>query len=149
MDIADITQRLRIEFYLEGAVCIEINSIEVLSRNVIDLVDQLWMYLVEGIANLKCDKNFETGYPDQDISISFQRLKNDNVEVSCKIAKDNVKTATVMKDDFCELILRDAQMFFTQMNTLTESNEYIDELKMIDDIKNSNAVEIERKYVYR
>ena len=61
-------------FYIEGALCISIYGQPFLTLAHADLVDQLWLYIVDGLHKLREGEAFETYFPDQPTLLLFRPL---------------------------------------------------------------------------
>ena len=61
-------------FYVEGALCITVDGQEFLTLAHADLVDQLWLYVVDGLRKLRAGDVFETYFPDQPTRLTFRPL---------------------------------------------------------------------------
>ncbi|GGX68653.1 hypothetical protein [Streptomyces hiroshimensis] len=59
--------------YIEGALVVTVDGVEILSREHWDYVDQLWSYVVSMLEGLKESDSVATGFPDQPIEFKFSR----------------------------------------------------------------------------
>lgn len=58
--------------YVEGAIELTILHKPMLTRDMIDYVDQLWAYLIRGLGEVLVGNEFSTYYPDMPIQIIFR-----------------------------------------------------------------------------
>lgn len=70
-DIHDFTEDIEDYNYIEGALELTINGINLLDKSMWDYIDQLWSYIADGVICISNDEAFEIYYPDQPIKISF------------------------------------------------------------------------------
>src|ERR1043165_8727823 len=58
--------------YIEGAIELTISDKPMLTRDMVDYVDQLWAYLIRGLGEVLVGNEFSTYYPDMPIQIIFR-----------------------------------------------------------------------------
>ncbi len=58
--------------YIKGVIELTIGGVEILTRRVWDLVDQLWAYMVNGVAEVAAGRSFLTRFPDQPLELRFE-----------------------------------------------------------------------------
>lgn len=69
--------------YIEGAIELIVDHKPILRREMIDYIDQLWAYLVDGLGEVVAGRECSTGYPDMPIDIVLRpQGKLVNVAVS-------------------------------------------------------------------
>src|SRR5579872_1274763 len=74
--------------YIEGAIDLTIDHKPILRRELVDYVDQLWAYLVDGLGEVVAGREFSTGYPDMPIDIVLlPQGSNVNISVRSKSHK--------------------------------------------------------------
>ncbi|WP_157738863.1 hypothetical protein [Labrenzia sp. VG12] len=66
--------------YIDGAISLIIDGVELLGTELWDLVDQLWCYIANGLVEAAGGRTFSTYFPDQPLQISFTPL-GDNVKI--------------------------------------------------------------------
>lgn len=57
--------------YVEGAIEISVDGVEVVGKREWDYVDQLWAYIVDMMDSLRSSEVASTYYPDQPIKLEF------------------------------------------------------------------------------
>lgn len=55
--------------YIEGALELTIGHKPMLTRELVDYIDQLWAYLIRGIRGIVAGNEFSTYYPDMPLEI--------------------------------------------------------------------------------
>lgn len=89
------------ENYVEGAIRCEIAGQTILGQEHWDLVDQLWVYIVEGLVKLSRDEVYESSFPDQPLRLRLEPVSGYCVKVSIgetTYSVDRETFVTVMKE---------------------------------------------------
>jgi len=60
------------EDYVEGALELSIDRHPLLTRDMVDYIDQLWSYLIDGIEEIAAGREWSTYYPDTAIKITLR-----------------------------------------------------------------------------
>src|SRR5882762_6519438 len=55
--------------YIEGAIELSIGHKTILTREMVDYVDQLWAYLIRGLGEVVAGREFSTFYPDMPLEV--------------------------------------------------------------------------------
>lgn len=106
------------EYYIEGWIDLSIGVSKILGRAHWDLVDQLWVYLVDGTTQLtEGQHEWETFFPDQPLRLALQLNGANKLAV---IVGD--KQFLVKASDFREAISHGGVCFFRQMKRLLPSS---------------------------
>ncbi|WP_423393809.1 hypothetical protein [Burkholderia sp. LMG 21824] len=98
--------------YIEGAIEISINGVEIFNKEMWDCVDQLWAYLAEGIVCVARGEGFKTYFQDQPIEVSFD-IQGSKVIVAVTV-HETVKVV-VDRSEFVSEMKRLAVEFFEGM----------------------------------
>ncbi|MCG8669074.1 MAG: hypothetical protein MI867_06640 [Pseudomonadales bacterium] len=69
--------------YIEGAIELSINGQLIMDKTMWDYVDQLWGYILIGLAKVSLGKSFDSYFPDQALKFEFTVLNKKMVKVSC------------------------------------------------------------------
>jgi hypothetical protein len=111
--VEDFTGPILDEDYIEGAIELFVDQKPILSREQVDLVDQLWAYLVEGLEQLAVGREFSTYFPDMPVEIVLQPLGH---RVTIKV-NNRVSTAeaTVTLAELRAAMVPAATLFFQRM----------------------------------
>ncbi|MEM8641179.1 MAG: hypothetical protein AAGG51_20540 [Cyanobacteria bacterium P01_G01_bin.54] len=67
----DFDAELEDDFYIEGYIDITYGEQKILTAQDWDLVDQLWCYLIDGLAEVVRGNSFSTYFPDQPLEIAL------------------------------------------------------------------------------
>jgi hypothetical protein len=99
--------------YVEGAIDCRINNRELFTIEHWDLVDQLWVYILEGLSKVKRGEEYDSFFPDQPLRLRFKPISAYAVEVTIgtncqKFDIDSLVTA----------LAEGATEFFTSMKKL-------------------------------
>jgi hypothetical protein len=112
------------EDYIEGAIELSINGRSLLTREDWDCVDQLWAYLVDGLASIQIGKPFKTYFPDQPIEVSFTpEVRSERVKVQVTINKNRVDASAGLSVFIMEMA-REARRFFERMQGIASKPMY-------------------------
>jgi hypothetical protein len=107
--------------YVEGAIDMTVNGVQVLDQELWDYVDELWAYISDMVLKLATEDEASTYFPDQPIRLSFKRLSAGLVLVS--LAYDDVKrTVSVEERELVATLQRSGTEFFTRMKELLPEN---------------------------
>lgn len=121
--------------YIEGAITIFCDGVNILDFRYWDLVDQLWSYLIEGLNEiLNGNKNVKFYFPDQPIEFKMQEISGELLLLTIK-----EKKFVVNRQEFVVAALKEAKKFYKILGKC--SNEYVveqskDELRKIGEIVN-------------
>lgn len=106
--------------YIEGAVELSIDGVEILGRSEWDYVDQLWAYIANMIHALRAQDEASTYFPDQPILLTFER-KGNKILVSSKSGKIT-RRASADESELFAAIGTAGREFFEKMSDLARSN---------------------------
>jgi len=113
VSIDEFTGPIEDENYIEGTVELLVGHKPILSREQVDLVDQLWAYLVDGLEEIISGREFSTCYPDMPVEIVLRPKGN---QVLMKVDnKSTVSEAWVNVDDLRRAIVDAAALFFERL----------------------------------
>ena len=111
---------LRDEDYIDGTIEMIVDHKPVLSRQQVDLVDQLWAYLIDGLAELIEGRAFTTYYPDMPVKVTMTpKGRMVHVHVDYKLG---VREATVPLDELRSAMIAAARTYFEHMKPYTPSD---------------------------
>ncbi|MFF4735064.1 hypothetical protein ACFY2W_04060 [Streptomyces sp. NPDC001262] len=109
--------------YIEGAIRLVIDGMEILGVEEWDYVDQFWCYIAHMVAQLASESYAETYLPDQPIKLSFRRV-NSNILVVLKDDEETKKASTPAVE-FLAAVRSAGLSFFDKMSQLSP-NSYED-----------------------
>jgi len=120
--------------YIQGAIELKINDVEIINKSMFDYIDQLWAYIVDGLVDVSQRKDFYTYFPDQPIKFSINYLYGDMIKVS--LICDNEVNATIDKNIFIKCISSHIKNFMTKMKYIAPNNIdiYEDMINKLDSI---------------
>ncbi|WP_330344046.1 hypothetical protein OHA09_07320 [Streptomyces longwoodensis] len=108
--------------YIEGAIRLSVDGLEIIGTEEWDYVDQLWCYIAEMVTKVQSSGYAETYFPDQPIKLSFQ-VTGSRVLVTAKIGEE-VKRANASSADLLEAVKAAGMSFFRKMSELAPDNSY-------------------------
>lgn len=116
-EIHDFTEDIEDYNYIEGALELTINGINLLDKSMWDYIDQLWSYIADGVICISNDEAFEIYYPDQPIKISFIPEKG---YVFVSVVCHSEKSIRVDKKEFICVMSKSAIDFFDYLSKKNE-----------------------------
>lgn len=107
--------------YVEGAVELAIDGVQILDVTMWDYVDQLWSYISDMVLKLRDRDEASTYFPDQPIRFSFRRQGKDRVLVVLEI-NDKTRKASVEEGELLAALRAHGSAFFGKMTELLPEN---------------------------
>jgi hypothetical protein len=107
--------------YVEGAVELTVEGVELFGLPEWDLVDQLWAYLCNLLAEFQTKDSVRTGFPDSAIDLSLRRLPAGRVLVTCEMLAETRRVA-VAEEEFVRVLSADARSVLARMSRLLPEN---------------------------
>lgn len=112
--------------YIDGAIELNINGVDVLTKEMYDYVDQLWSYIAQGLVEIEKTGTWETLFPDQPTELSFHAdEKRRRVRIEATPSKGRV-VASADYDEFMLEMSKAGQLFFSRMMELVPENKEVD-----------------------
>lgn len=108
--------------YIEGAIRLSVDGLEIIGTEEWDYVDQLWCYIAAMVGKTRTSGYAETYFPDQPIRLSF-RSAGSRILVTANIGEET-KTADASLVDFVEAVKVAGMIFFRKMSELVPDNSY-------------------------
>lgn len=117
--------------YIEGAMLLTINHVEMINLSLWDYIDQLWIYILNGLIELNsgCDVVFY--FPDQPVKVTMSIINN---HVLFKVADAGVM---VEKKDFIFFLATECLDFLKQTMSKNGAPDYGVEIKLASDLVRS------------
>lgn len=112
-EIGDFSGHIKDVDYVEGALHISVNGIDLLTTDEWDYIDQLWAYMVDGMLEVNKGNSFEFYFPDQPIQVSFLLQGREKVLVTVFV--NEKKSALISLVEFNQCFKKSAQDFFRKM----------------------------------
>jgi len=106
--------------YIEGAMELAVDGVEIIGKSQWDYVDQLWSYVVSMVEKLKVDGRADTYFPDQPILLTLQRERG-RVLVSANV-REGLRRASTDEDELFDALRDAATVFFGKLSELVPSN---------------------------
>lgn len=120
--------------YIEGAIELTINGVELINVDMWDYIDQLWAYIVNGLLEVSNGNDFKTYFPDQPIEMSFECLYGDIIKLTLMCNEET--SVVVSKKSLINAIKEHLYQFFNVLSIKAPINadmynELIDDLNSI------------------
>lgn len=108
--------------YIEGAIDLTVNGVQILDTFVWDYVDQLWAYISDMIIALRERGEASTYFPDQPIRLSFRKQGLNQVLVTLELDSNTRRTASINESEFINALRAGGLAFFQRMSELVPEN---------------------------
>ncbi|MES4901018.1 MULTISPECIES: hypothetical protein [unclassified Streptomyces] len=108
--------------YIEGAIRLSVDGLELIGLGEWDYVDQLWCYIAEMVPRFCSTGHAETYFPDQPIGLSFQKTGS-RVLVTVKSGGE-VRKASASSADLLNSLKAAGLSFFEKMSELAPGHSY-------------------------
>jgi hypothetical protein len=108
--------------YIEGAIELTIDRVEIMGVAEWDYVDQLWSYIATMVDTLRTEDRASTYFPDQPILLTFERSGR-RVLVSRRNG-DTARRAGADESEFIAAVRDAGRDFFERMAVLVPSNSH-------------------------
>lgn len=130
IDIFEFEGVIKDKNYIEGAIELTINNIELINLEMWDYIDQLWGYFSEGLECISNNNEFKTNFPDQSIQVNFKPIGK-NVLFSVHCHSEN--KVIINKDEFIHVMSKHALYFFEKLSSLRgiDTNHYKNEIEQL------------------
>jgi hypothetical protein len=121
--VEQLTCRIPDENYIEGAIELSVGQKPILTREMIDYVDQLWAYLIRGLGEVVAGREFSTFYPDMPLEVVL-RPQDGRVTILVDPQGRGAEASAAI-DDLRVAMATAGTLFFERMRLLAPSNEAI------------------------
>jgi len=110
------------EYYIEGAIELSVDNRPILTRAMVDYVDQLWAYLTTGLDDVVAGREFSTYYPDMPLQIVLQPLGN-RVKIMTRSRSGKYDAdASAALDDLVQALTSGGKLFFESLRPFAPSH---------------------------
>lgn len=125
------------DFYIEGALCIQIGKEKILSFREWDLVDQLWSYFLRAFSEIILRKvnHSEFYFPDQPLQVEITKMNKNDI-----LLKVGNVSNTISILQFLPVFLNEAEFFFRKLSEIVGLSKYKEEFAMIEQLKSSSGI---------
>ncbi|WP_030103808.1 hypothetical protein [Actinoalloteichus caeruleus] len=110
--------------YIEGAIRLSVDGLEIIGTEEWDYVDQLWCYIAAMVTSVQSSGYAETYFPDQPIKLSL-RAAGSRVLVTV-VTGQETRTASTSLLDFLEAVKEAGMIFFRTMSKFVPANTYVE-----------------------
>lgn len=117
--------------YIEGAMALTINHVEMINLSLWDYIDQLWIYMLNGLIELNSGGDVTFYFPGQPVKVTMSIINN---RVLFKVAGAGV---IVEKRDFIFFMATECLDFLNKMMSKNGAPDYGVEIKLASDLVRS------------
>lgn len=100
-------------FYMEGVICLTYNNKKIMNFTHYDLIDTLWVYLLNMIEEFLENKKSEMSFPDQPLEVSMKYISDQYMLFSIHLTQYKLP-----RYEFLKALTIGAQDFFEKMITI-------------------------------
>ena len=120
------------EDYIEGAIELSVDHRPILTREMVDYVDQLWAYFARGLREVAAGREFSTNYPDMPLKIVLQP-QGDRVKLMIR-SRSGKRDADVSVSlyDLLQAMISEGKVFFEKLRPLAPGNQASYDLSVAD-----------------
>ncbi|MFP1961545.1 hypothetical protein [Lonsdalea quercina] len=123
VNVNEFKGRIKKTDYIDGAILLTINYVEVMNTSMWDCIDQLWIYMLNALIELNSGKDAEFYFPDQPIKVTLNHVKNN---ILFKVGDVGV---VVEKKAFMLFMANSCLNFLESMMTIDGAPDYGLEIK--------------------
>ncbi|NBD09736.1 MULTISPECIES: hypothetical protein [Corallococcus] len=127
------------EDYIEGAMEFSIDGRSMLTRKEWDYIDQLWAYLVGGMAELQRGEKFQIFFPDQPIELSATPDEVGGRATVRVVMGGDVREASVERAVLVAEVLKEARHFFERIQKVLPREGYAQTLQEISTLERAQG----------
>ncbi|ELY4323842.1 hypothetical protein QL189_19810 [Cronobacter turicensis] len=120
IDFFDFTGPVKDPDYIDGALELSVNGVNLIDNSICDYIDDLWSYLAEGLSIVSKGQAFKTYFPDQPIEVN---LVPDNNTILVSVNCDAEVKLSVNKHDFLITMAEHAKKFFEHLKLIVPSSD--------------------------
>lgn len=131
INVNEFNEEIRDSDYIEGGMILTINYVEIINLTMWDYIDQLWIYILNGLIELKSESDVVFYFPDQPIKITMNNIKG---RVLFKVGDVGVMAE---KMDFMMFMAAECMDFLKNLMNKKGSPDYGVEIKLAADFINA------------
>lgn len=118
--------------YVDGAIELNVNGVDVLTKDFYDYVDQLWSYIAQGLVEVAKTGTWKTYFPDQPTELSFRAdSKRQRITIEVIPSRGRI-VASADYDEFMSAMCEAGERFFRKMIKLLPQHQKMYENEMRD-----------------
>ncbi|WP_370945089.1 hypothetical protein AB5J62_39220 [Amycolatopsis sp. cg5] len=103
--------------YVEGAIELVVEGVEIFGLPEWDLVDQLWAYICEMLARFRAENQVQISFPDSPIDFILKRSSPGRVLVTAQMTQEK-RSVSVSEEELVTALTVEARRVLTRMSEL-------------------------------
>ena len=103
--------------YINGAIELNVDGIYIFDKSMWDLVDQLWVYILNILEDLHSNGSGESYFPDQPLKFSFARIPGNRIKIESFPGQDHY-TAVIDTETLLSAVKHAGLLFFRSIERL-------------------------------
>jgi hypothetical protein len=136
--VQDYTESVKDPRHIDGAIELTVNSIPLIVKEQWDLIDQLWIYIVNGMESVVNGESYTSSFPDSPTKLSLKLIKTANL-IEMTVGD---KTITHNLQELGNALLDGAANCLEELGRIMKkSDSYQEELQKINQVKTKLAEE--------
>ncbi|ACX86902.1 hypothetical protein [Pectobacterium parmentieri] len=124
VSVSEFKGKIKCSGYIDGAMSLTINYVEIINISMWDYIDQLWIYILNALFDLANGHDVEFYFPDQPIKVTMTNVK-DNV-----FLKVDDSGVMVDKYEFMIFMANSCLNFLRDMMSINGTPDYGSEIKL-------------------
>lgn len=130
--VEEFTGSIADEDYIEGAIELSVDNKPILTRAMVDYVDQLWAYLTTGLDEVMAGREFSTYYPDMPLQVVLQPQGN-RVKIMTRSRSGKYDAdALAALGDLVRALTSEGKLFFESLRTFAPSHRTMYDRNIVD-----------------
>ncbi|AOR64126.1 hypothetical protein [Pectobacterium wasabiae] len=124
VSVSEFKGKVKRSEYIDGAISLTINYVEIINISMWDYIDQLWIYILNALLDLNNGNDVEFYFPDQPIKVTMKNVK-DNIFL--KVGDSGLM---VDKYEFMIFMANSCLKFLRDMMSINGTPDYGTEIKL-------------------
>jgi hypothetical protein len=121
--VSEFADTLSDAHYVEGAIELRLHGQLILTQDMWDYVDQLWIYIIDGLRQIVEGHDFSTYFPDQPIRFCLSPRQDGMVLV--EVESTSRSSELIETNEFVHCMIEAATDFFTLMKKHVPENRVV------------------------
>jgi hypothetical protein len=105
--------------HIDGAIELIIDGKYLISQQQWDLVDLLWLYIVDGIESIIEGKDYSSSFPDSSVEFSLRIESSDKIELTV-----DDESVVCDRQELINTLLNGAESCLTELSSLMDDRDF-------------------------